>query len=299
MPTSIPIRKIVVATVLLAALVGCRAKGGDGNPGPTGPTPPPTPGVDIFYTAIGASDALGVGSSVPCLPLTPCTGGTGYVPRLVRALAVGRKVTLTNLGLPTAAISPAFQALGNRYGRSIEANIIDRALPFVPRNSTLITVFAGANDVNTVSAAIGGGAAGTDIRGYITTQVGVFATDYRRLINGLRDRAPMARIVVANIPNFAGMPFTAGFSVDRRRVLQQISVSFAARVNDVVAQGIPVVDLLCDPRSYDRGTYSSDGFHPDDSGYAFLASELEKAVLSTSYPAPRSTCPEMTFVPAL
>ena len=34
------------------------------------------------------------------------------------------------------------------------------------------------------------------------------------------------------------------------------------------------VDLMCDARSYLASTYSSDGFHPSDAGYAFIAGEL-------------------------
>ena len=39
------------------------------------------------YTALGASDAVGIGASVPCLPFTDCPGGTGYVPRILEKLA--------------------------------------------------------------------------------------------------------------------------------------------------------------------------------------------------------------------
>jgi lysophospholipase L1-like esterase len=56
-----------------------------------------------------------------------------------------------------------------------------------------------------------------------------------------------------------------------------------------------VVDMLCDPRSYDPVTYSSDGFHPGDAGYAYMASEMLEA-LGGSYPAPSSSCASMTIV---
>ena len=44
---------------------------------PTGPSPLPSPSSAIFYTAIGASDTIGFGSSVACLPYEDCPNGRG------------------------------------------------------------------------------------------------------------------------------------------------------------------------------------------------------------------------------
>ena len=47
-------------------------------------------------------------------------------------------------------------------------------------------------------------------------------------------------------------------------------------------------------------TYSSDGFHPNDTGYGYLASGMLQAINSpSSYPAPRSSCSQMLLVPGL
>jgi lysophospholipase L1-like esterase len=54
-----------------------------------------------------------------------------------------------------------------------------------------------------------------------------------------------------------------------------------------------VVDLMCDPRSYIPSNYSSDGFHPNDAGYAFMAEAVTRAVNSGSLPPPRADCPQM------
>jgi len=59
--------------------------------------------------------------------------------------------------------------------------------------------------------------------------------------------------------------------------------------------GITVIDLMCDARFYQAGSFSSDGFHPNDAGYAVLGEELARAVTSTSYPAPKTSCPQMTL----
>ena len=40
-----------------------------------------------------------------------------------------------------------------------------------------------------------------------------------------------------------------------------------------------------------------DGLHPNDPGYAFISSEVVKAITQSSYPAPQSSCAGMTIVP--
>jgi Lysophospholipase L1 and related esterases len=54
---------------------------------------------------------------------------------------------------------------------------------------------------------------------------------------------------------------------------------------------------MCDGRSYIPSNYSSDGLHPNDPGYAFISSEVVKAITQSSYPAPQSSCAGMTIVP--
>lgn len=132
-------------------------------------------------------------------------------------------------------------------------------------------------------------------------QIAAFGTDYAALVKGLRDRAPTAKIVVANLPNFAGAPFTAGYSTAQRSIIQRVSVGFSTEViNPLAGQGIAVVDLLCDSRMYQSGTYSIDGFHPNDTGYGYIASKMLEAIgAPSSYPAPKVSCAQMTLVPPL
>ncbi len=270
----------------------------------TSPTPNPEPpnGITpVYYTAIGASDTAGIGASVVCVPFTDCPNGTGYVPVIARQLgAGGAKVTLMNLGIPTAVIGPDIEAIGAQFDRTILGNFIEREAPFVPTDSTVVTIFAGGNDTNTIAAAVGGGAAGGDTAGYVNNQIRAFGSDYDQLLRIIRGRAPSARIVVANLPNFAGMPFTASYPRDRKQLVQMISVGFSKQViNPLAAQGIPVVDILCDPRFMQASIYSSDGFHPNDTGYAALAAKFLEAISSSNYPAPQASCSQMTLVPPL
>src|SRR5262249_43194362 len=144
------------------------------------------PGATISYTAIGASDTMGHGSSHECLPFDNTCAGLGYVQVSVSRLkAQGYTVNLSNLGLPTAVIGKDFQVLGQQYGRVIAGNFIEHELPFVSGATTLVTIFAGGNEVNTITAALGAGAGAADQLDYIDGQVRAFGSDYSTLMNGI------------------------------------------------------------------------------------------------------------------
>ncbi len=54
---------------LLISLAGCSKHDDDGGSTPGTPPSPPPPNAAVVYTAIGASDAMGVGGSVPVPPV--------------------------------------------------------------------------------------------------------------------------------------------------------------------------------------------------------------------------------------
>jgi lysophospholipase L1-like esterase len=287
---------IVPLLCLLVAAAGCSKLGiGDDEGGsPTGPSGPPALGSSLIYSAVGASDVLGIGSSSPCFLFEDCNG-TGYVWVAARQLrAQGYTVTVSSLGIPAAVISRTFQDLGTQYGRTIGGNLIEQEMPFVNKEAGIVTVFTGANDVNTITAALGRGAGGSDPNGYIDQKVATFASDFDTLIDGDRGRAPSARIVVLNLPNLAALPYLATASLSQKQAAQRASVRMTTTAINTL-QGVAVIDLMCDTRLYQSSFYSSDGFHPNDSGYATLADEVVRAVTSSSYPAPRSSCPQMTL----
>jgi lysophospholipase L1-like esterase len=223
----------------------------------------------------------------------------GYVPVTVRQLkAQGFTLIHLNLGIPTTVIGRDFQALGQQYNREIVGNFIEQEMPFVQQNATVVTVFAGLNEVNVITAALGGGAGGGDPNGYVDAQVRAFGTDYATLLSGIRGRAGSARIISLNLPNAAGLPFLVRTSAAQRQVAQRASVGMTRTVvNPLVSQSVRVVDLMCDARSYLPVNYSADGLHPNDAGYAFIAGEVVRAITSSSFSSPQASCPAMTLVP--
>ena len=200
---------------------------------------------------------------------------------------------MSNLGVPTAVIGRDFELLGRQYNRQILGNFIDQELPLVRQDTTLVTIFAGGNEVNTITAALGGGAGAGNPAGYIDQQVAAFGADYATLLQGIRSRAGAARIVVLNVPNVAALPFLAGAPLAQRQAAQRAAVGMTTTVvNALTAQSVTVVDLMCDARSYQTvDAIPSDGFHPNDAGYAFIAAEVVLAATTAPYPPPRGELP--------
>jgi lysophospholipase L1-like esterase len=263
---------------------------------PSDPSPSPSPTNAVRYTAVGASDAIGYGSSAACLPFNDCPNGKGYVQLIAARLRTdGKNVTLMNLGLPGGVLGPELQILGSQLGADILTNFLDNEMPFIPTDSTVVTVFAGGNDVNVVARAVRAGRGGADPSAYIRTMRQGFARDLKALFGGIRNRAAGVRVVLLNLPNLAALPYSAGLSLAEKRTMQEISVGFSAEINALTTQGALVIDVMCDQTFYQAALYSNDGFHPNDAGYARMAEITYPAVATGQTAAPRASCGQMTM----
>ena len=255
---------VIVLLTALAAAGACKQ-----SETPSSPTPTPSPNSPVHYAVVGASDSIGFGGSVPCIPFDPdCPSGTGYVYVVKRRWqSDGVTVQLSNRGLPGAVLSPAILTLAREIGRSdIPGTFLDQIVPFIPTTATHISIFAGGNDTNVIAQSVRAGRGSADVRAYVDDQVRQFGNDVVELITRLRGRAPAARIVALNLPNLAGAPYASSLSALEKSILQRIAVGIADRINALAAQNIVVVDLLCEARLYSAANFASDGFHPNDQG---------------------------------
>jgi lysophospholipase L1-like esterase len=284
-------------TVVLLLVFGLAAGGCKRTEGPTSPSPTPG-GNHVAYAVVGASDAIGFGSSAPCLPFDDCNGN-GYAPLIKRRFqGDGATVTLTNRGVPGAVLSPAMLALGRDVGRNdILGTFLDQIVPFIPVDASHISFFAGGNDANVIAQNIRAGRGAADIRGFIDQHVERFGIDLVEVIARLRTRAPNARIVAMNLPNLAAAPYVASTTTLEHSILQRIAVGLTDRINALTSRNVVVVDLMCEPRIYSSANYSSDGFHPSDTGYAVMAELLYPALRTGAAAAPSSSCPQRTLFP--
>jgi lysophospholipase L1-like esterase len=288
-------RRLLIAALLalFASEIACSK-----SESPTSPSPADGP---IFYTAIGASDGIGFGSSAPCVPFTDCPDGLGYVQILRRRLRdTGRTVDHRNLSIPGAVLSKAIEDLARDIGQPISelaGNFIDRQSPFVPTNTTHVTIFAGGNDANVIGRAVLAGRGGSDPNAYIDTQVRQWGTDLEDLVARIRARAPNTRIVALNMINLAGAPYVASRPQSEKSIMQRIAVGISDRVNALTSRNVLVVDLMCDARLYQTSNYSSDGFHPGDGGYAIFAEDALPALKDGANNTPNTGCAQRRLFP--
>jgi lysophospholipase L1-like esterase len=283
--------RLVLIAALVASISACNKSGT-----PTSPTPD-TPTTAIFYTAIGASDGIGFGGSAACFPFADCPNGTGYVQILGRRLAEGgRAVTVRNLSIPGIVLNRATQDLARSLGRDIPGNFIEQESPFVPTNTTHVTIFAGGNDANNI--ALGARSfGGSDPTAYVNDQVRQWGTDLEDLVGRIRSRAPNARIVALNLPNLAASPYLAGNPASEKSLMQRVAVGLSDRVNALTSRNVLVVDLMCDARLYVASNYAADGFHPNDGGYAIFAELTLPALRDGTSRTPSTTCAQRSLFP--
>ena len=81
--------------------------------------------------------------------------------------------------------------------------------------------------------------------------------------------------------------------------MQRIATGLSDQVNALAGRGVVVVDLMCDPRVLQSSSFSADGFHPSDTGYAVMADLGYAALASGSAPAPQSSCGARTCAAAV
>ena len=280
---------LCLAAVCLAG-AGCNlAKEADSG-SPTGPSAPPSAGSAVVYTVVGASDGVGWGSSKVCAPFEDCDGN-GYAWVAARQLrGQGMTVDMSPLGIPSAVLSQTFLDLASQNGiGGIVGDLASREAPFVRRDSTVVTVFAGGNDVNVISGALANDAGASNPNAFIDQQVAAFKADFQAMIAAIRGRAPNAQIIVFNLPNMARVPYRANSQALLRGWVQRASVGITTQAINTTPN-VRIIDLMCDARFYDPASFSSDGFHPNDTGYAYMGQDIVRAITASSWPAPQSSC---------
>jgi lysophospholipase L1-like esterase len=202
------------------------------------------------YTALGASDATGKGSTA-----YPSVPNGGYVYGIAAWLQ---------------ARQPSW-VLRNRGVNGYTApEIVAATLPLaIADQPALVTVTAGGNDV------LQSAGAGEDTSALAAR----FETAYATILRRLRQETS-AHIVTANVPDMTLWPFAAVWDETRRQLARADVLALNAVIARVAATyGVPVLDLYSDPASYDPANFSADGFHANDTGYAILAGRFESLLL--------------------
>jgi lysophospholipase L1-like esterase len=216
------------------------------------PVPAPTP---IVYAALGDSITAGGQASQ--------IGKTDYVSLIGAALGA----QTTDLGIGGQFSGPEDTYYGTVH--IVYAGVLAAEVPGIPLNANLVTLYIGTNDMYLAFS--------QDLADYSNAASVAQATDayYQAniagIIAGIKARVPQARIVVATVPNY-------GWQNGHNNV--PLALASTAMLADsfkatLIATGLTVVDLLCEPGMYDEANFAAPGNpHPDDAGHAIIAHDF-------------------------
>jgi lysophospholipase L1-like esterase len=236
----------------------------------------------VVYAALGDSITSGqfATRTIGTLHLkhftTATLTGTSYADLVARHLSTTDGIDYQNLGL----------------GGAFAFTVWDIEIPRIARNATIVTLFVGVND----EIIIAGKGIFTSGPFSVKATIGYWQTAIQKIIQGIREASPSARIIVANVPNLARYPAyqpkpPTGADSDLQHSLSDASYQMNQTINALAGKGITVVDLRCDPNVYRAQAFANE-VHPNDLGYAYLA---ERFIAAINRPTtPRSSCPPFT-----
>ena len=232
----------------------------------------------IRYAGIGDSISWGHGVAIQCSPWpavpvqTACPDGQNFPARLAQKLQTVQNTTL---------LVPA----GNGYRVK---DVFTRQLPILEANTSVISVYIGTNDVPYLSGTFGEYKEST-----LDKRIEEWQADYERMIGLIQARAPHAMIVLVNIPNRYYLPNNGVAYLPREvtdpSVLIEIAKRINAHINSYAKKGLRVVDLTCDPVSYDPSLLP-DGLHPSAAGAMGLAEKVFQVIRSNLITLPKAEC---------
>lgn len=250
-------RRISLYLLLMAlALTACNAAPGasvTSTGSGVGPSPTATPVPPVIYSALGASDALGVGATDPATE--------GYVPRIIARLPKGSLAL--NVGVSGILLHDALQ------------QELPEAMAFHP---TLITVWLVGNDfrdctplnqyaadLNTLLAQL---AARTSAKVFVADTPDMSLLPYFSQSHGA-----------------GGGTCVEGAGTAQVRAL---ALQWNTVIDPIILQhGDVVVDLYHTDLASHPSYVSSDGFHPSSEGYARLA-DLFWATITAHHAVPNT-----------
>ncbi len=155
-------------------------------------------------------------------------------------------------------------------GATIET-VLAQEIPQISPGATLVTLMIGANDFARMAPS-------TDMSGFLSK--------YHQALVNIHARVPTARIVLVNEVNITFLPCCSG------RQFAALGPTFIAgnRAIDSFYPQYTVVDIACNPGSYNPSFYPQSDVHPNQAGHDQLASFVYSYLLGNGS-APQTTCP--------
>ncbi len=216
--------RLFICLFVIFIISSCATSSNDDDlkEGPANNLPP------VHYVALGASDAFGIGAN----PIT-----RGYVYRIKDGLEDrGRRVSLLNLGIPTADIPAIKKSAKTALKRD--------------KDIDLITIWTGANDL------IGG------------NDVNEFEEYLESMLRRIRNKS-FAFIVIMNLPELTQIKRFRE-DPDNDVTVERVAAFNAAITRQANAYNVPIVDFY-KAAPGDMLVSKKDGFHPNNDGHQKIA----------------------------
>ncbi len=222
---------ILLGTILVLALSACSSA----TAAPTNSAADCVPFANgsgpFTYVAIGASDAVGIGTSCPIRQ--------GYVPLLGQRMPAETRVV--NLGVSGATVKVA---LGDEVSFAVAAR------------PSIVTVWLAANDFRAMESG--------------TLTLATYSQQLDQLLGDLQSETT-AHVYVANLPDLTKLPYFIHGTAPMATIGQQTTQWNSAIASIVASHHDVLVDLFASDLASHPNYIWIDGFHPSVLGYQALA----------------------------
>lgn len=163
----------------------------------------------------------------------------------------------------------------------VYGGVLNAEVPNIPTNTNLVTLYIGTNDFAFLSNL----GILPDFSNAMTVAEGAaafYASNIPNIIAGIRARVPAAQIIVATVPNHSWRTALRGENLLGRQASAYLADAYKATL---VATGLPVVDLLCEPGMYNDANFNSAyDVHPNNAGHAIIAARFLAQVTNPTLP---------------
>lgn len=228
----------------------------------------------IYMTTMGDSYTAGEGSTKRCskrivfTPIDEASRCTNYAAVAATMLGRSQPAQYQNLAITGASTT----------------TVLTTMVPSISRLATHVVLFIGLNEL-------------WDFRKYADAEYPARLNDWEEMyltdLAAIKDKAPNARIILANLPNAAYQPFfLIGMPSNRLTPEQRQRLSRAAVAIDRFLDDQPydILDTICDRDFYDPATLAPDLQHLNDLGQVHLAESLVEIVHSHTRVHDRMRC---------
>jgi lysophospholipase L1-like esterase len=206
--------------------------------------------------------------------ITAGAHGSEYPHKLGELIGAAR---VTNLGIGGEFSGPMNYTVRNGT-HMVYGGVLRDQVGAIPLDATIVTLYIGTNDMWLAREKTAPDLSNID--DVYADAAKAYDANLKAIVSAVRRRAPLARIVVADVPNPANRPVHMAEKAAMRDAESLLADSMRSTI---LATGVTVVDLECDPAMYDDANFGGPyDVHPVDRGFKAIAADFANAILHGS-----------------